>query len=250
MAVLPSAGRSSPPRVGPTAVMGGTADQVGAMVFALGIQSAIIARERQGIGQHVDVSLLGSQVALQGAQFTRFLRGEVQTPTPQRMNPVFTYFRASDGLYLVIGLLDPKWWPELCGVLAREDLPEDARFATPLLRQEHREGLLAELDGAFGLRPRDEWLDLLRAADVPCAPVNDYLATSRDPQVLANGYITSLEHPSLGPVRVVGSPIQMSESVTGPRRTAPELGQHTEEVLLELGYDWGVIETLKDAEVV
>lgn len=234
----------------PRSVMGGTADQVGAIIFALGITSAILARERQGVGQHVDVSLFGSQLALQTMQLTAFMRQEHQTPTPQRLNPVFTYFPTRDGQWLVIGLLDPKWWDALCRALDRDDLISDARFVEPADRSQNREALLVELDAAFRTRPREEWLRLLSDADVPSAPVNDYAAVAREPQALANDYITSLEHPSLGEVRTVGSPIKMSEMETGPRSTAPELGQHTEEILLDLGYSWEQIAGLKDAKVI
>ncbi|MFN8507566.1 MAG: CoA transferase [Dehalococcoidia bacterium] len=231
----------------PQSTLSGLADQVGAMVFALGICSAVVAKERQGIGQHVDVSLLGSQVALQALQLTGFLRGERQGPSPQRLNPVFTYFPSADGLYLTIGILDPKWWPNLCQALECPELLTDARFLTARDRQVNRLDLLGELDRAFRLRPREENLRRLKAADVPSGPVHDYLAVSKEQQVLDNEYIVTLPHPSLGPVRVVNSPIRMSRNQVGAQRTAPELGQHTEEVLLALGYDWDKIAAMKEA---
>ncbi len=238
------------PDESPMTVMGGMADQVGAMVMALGIAGAIVARERQGIGQHVDASLLGSQVALQGLQLTGFMRDGVQAPTPQRRNPVFAYFRGSDGKSLTIGLLDPRWWPALTKALGRDDLTSDPRFAEQKDRLANREALLAELDDAFAQRERDEWLRRLTEADVPAGPVHDYADATVDPQILANEYITTLEHPSLGKVGVVGSPIRMSETPVKPRHTAPELGQHTEETLLALGYAWDDIARLKDCEVI
>ncbi len=238
------------PECPPRSAMGGLADQVGAMVFALGIASAIIARDRKGVGQHVDVSLLGSQVALQSMQLTGFMRHDRQPATPQKANPVFAHYTGSDGKSLTIGLLDPKWWPALCRVLGREDLVTDERFAHPKDRQQNREELICELERSFATRPRDEWLRLLKAADVPCGPVNTYAEVATDPQVLANGYISELEHPSLGPVGVVGSPIRMSAMPVGPRATAPELGQHTEEILLGLGYTWDDIDQFKREEVI
>ena len=234
----------------PMSVMGGTADQVGAMIFALGLCSAVVARERQGIGQHVDVSLLGSQLALQGLQLTGFMRSGVQHATPQRGNPVFAHFPCRDRKSLTIGLLDPKWWPGLCSAIGREDLTNDERYATQRDRQHNRVALLAELDAAFMQRDRDDWLPILKKADVPCGPVHDYAAATTEPQSLANEYITTLEHPSLGPVRVVNSPIRMSKMKVGARHTAPELGQHTEEVLLDLGYTWDDIEKLKSANII
>lgn len=235
------------PEEPPMSTMSGLADQVGAMVFALGVCAAVVARERQGVGQHVDVSLLGSQAALQALQLTGFMRGDVQHSTPQRANPIFTYFPCGDGQYLTIGILDPKAWPVLSRVLGHEDWLSDERFASPRDRYLNRVALLEAIDEALQARPRHEWLQLMKEADIPCGPVHDYAGVATDPQILAMEYITSLEHPSLGPIRVVNSPIRMSKMPVGARFTAPELGQHTEETLLSLGYDWADIARLNQA---
>jgi crotonobetainyl-CoA:carnitine CoA-transferase CaiB-like acyl-CoA transferase len=234
----------------PESLIGGFADQVGAMVFALGITSAIIARELHGVGQHVDVSLLGSQIAVQNLSLQTFLRHGHQGISERKQNPLFTHYTGSDGKSLTIGLLDPKWWPGLCSVLDREDLMADPRFAEPRGRYENREDLIAELECAFAKQPRDYWIKALKEADVPCGPVNTYEEVAAEPQVLANNYITEVDHPLFGPVRVPGSPIRMSKHETGPRHFAPELGQHTEEILLDLGYSWEEIAKLKDEQVI
>lgn len=238
-------GPGEPPR----GLMGGLADQVGAMVFALGISSALVARERTGIGQHVDASLLGSQVALQAMQVQGYLRTGRQGKTPQRSNPIFAHYPCSDGNWLTLGVLDPKWWPKLCRVIAREDLITDPRFDAHG-RMANREALIEELESAFLKRPRHEWLPLLKEADVPCGPVNDYAAVVEEHQVVANKYVTTMEHPHFGEIRVVGSPISMSKMDTGPRFPAPQLGEHTEEVLLEFGYTWDDIERMKNSATI
>jgi CoA:oxalate CoA-transferase len=234
----------------PISLPGGFADQTGAMVFAFGITTAIIARDRQGIGQHVDVSLLGSQIAMQNLPLQSFLRSGHQGASTQKLNPVFTYYTGSDGKSLTIGLLDPKWWPGLCRVLGREDLLTDERFVTPRDRHQNREELVRELEAAFATQKRDYWIPLLKEADVPCGPVNSYAEVAQDPQILANRYIETLEHPILGPIGVPGSPIRMSKNETGPKRFAPELGANTEEVLLDIGYTWDDIEKLKNEEII
>ncbi len=234
----------------PHSVGAGLADQVGAMVFALGISTAIIARELHGVGQHVDVSLLGSQIALQGLPILGFLRTGEQGPSRQRQNPLFTYLPCANDEYLALGILDPKWWPGLCSVLGRDDLAADERFTTPFDRFWNSEALLAELDTAFRTRSRAEWMALLDEADIPHGPVNDYASMAEEPQVKANKYITTLEHPTFGEVRVVGTPIRMSQHETGPQSNAPELGQHTEEILLDAGYGWDEIEKLKDERII
>lgn len=233
----------------PMGLMGGLADQVGAFIFALAISSALVARERTGIGQHVDASLLGTQVALQAMQVQGYLRTGRQGQTPQRSNPVFAHYECADGLWLTLGVLDPKWWPKLCHVLDRDDLVTDPRFDAHG-RIANRLELIAELEKAFRARPRAEWMPLLKAADVPCGPVNDYAAMVEEEQVVANKYVTSMEHPIFGDIRVVGSPITMSKTEVGPRFPAPQLGEHTEEVLLEAGYTWDDIERWKNAQVI
>ena len=238
------------PDAEPAVVIGGMADQVGAMIFALGICAAIAARELHGVGQHVDTSLLGSQLALQGLGLTGFLRQGVQRSGGTRWNPLFTYYPCADGLYLSLGLLDPKWWPAFCETLERDDLMVDERFAQPAGRIGNREALIEELNLTFARKPRDEWLALLKAANLPCGPVNDYAAVAKEPQVIANEYITTLQDANLGEVGVVGSPIDMSVTASGPRSTAPDLGQHTEEILLEFGYTWDDIERFKESSII
>jgi crotonobetainyl-CoA:carnitine CoA-transferase CaiB-like acyl-CoA transferase len=238
------------PGTEPVNLIGGFADQVGAMVFALGISTAIIARELHGVGQHVDVSLLGSQIAVQNLSLQVFLRTNKQGTPAKKQNPVFSYYQAGDGKSLTIGLLDPKWWPRLCTVLDREDMLTDSRFLTPADRFVNRQDLVDELEKSFLARDRDDWLAMMKKADIPCGPVNDYEAVASDPQILANRYIEELEHPNLGKIRVPSSPIRMSKHQTGARHFAPELGQHTEEIMLDLGYSWEQIAALKDEQVI
>ena len=203
-----------------------------------------------GVGQHVDTSLLGSQLALQGLGLTGFLRQKEQRSGGTRWNPLFTWYPCADGRYLSLGLLDPKWWPPFCEALEREDLMVDERFAEPAGRTGNRDDLIEELNRTFAGKPRDEWLAILKGATLPCGPVNDYAAVAREPQVIANEYLTTLQDPNLGEVGVVGTPINMSETPSGPRSTAPDLGQHTEEILLGLDYTWDDIARFKDGKVI
>lgn len=234
----------------PRMVVPGVADQVGAMCFAYGIAMALLARERFGIGQQVDASLYGSQIALQATNITAALRTGVHGPSRPQGSPTFKPYGCADGKWLAVGVLDPAVYPRLCAAVGCPELATDERFAAPFARWSNADALEAEFTRAFLSAPRDHWLERLIAHDVPCSPVQDYLDVGNDPQALANGYVTTVEHPYLGTLRVPGSPVRLSETPPSIRASAPELGQHTEEILLDLGYTWEAIEKLKTAEVI
>jgi CoA:oxalate CoA-transferase len=229
----------------------GVADQVGSIVFAYGIMTALLARERYGIGQKLDVSQLGAMMTLQASMMTGFLRTRAQ---PQRLrrsfNPTFGHYQAGDGNWLTVGVLDPKHWPRLCAALGRDDLIADERSATPQARVVNADWLTAELDQTFLCQPRDHWIDALVARDVPCGPVYDYAGVAAEPQFWENGYLVDVPHPHFGSIGMVGVPVLLSETPGGVQGPAPELGQHTEEVLLDLGYTWEQLEALRIGGVI
>jgi CoA:oxalate CoA-transferase len=236
----------------PMSVSWGLADQVGGMTLAYGVMTALLARERFGMGQKIDVSQLGAMLSVQGFMLVAYLHTREQ---PQRtpgvsQNPTFSWYLAGDGEWLTIGVLDPKNWPKLCHCLDRDDLVEDARAADPFARVEHGEWLTGELRTAFATKPREEWLTLLSAAGVPCGPIYDYEGVAAEQQHWQNGYLIELEHPHFPGHQTVGIPVHLSETPGVVRGPAPELGQQTEEVLLELGYQWSEIEELHDRGVI
>lgn len=237
----------------PLPALPGAADQVSAMLFALGIVSAVVARERTGKGQQVRVSLLGSMVALQGRQVTRFLHTGKQGRARWRRSPLYSHYRAADG-WVAIAAQDTKRWTRICRAFERPELEQDPRFAGPWDRHHNAEELETALEAIFAERTVAEWLERLIAEDVPCAPVNDYRALVDEPdlaaQLEANGYLTTVDHPNLGRLHMNGLPIYLSETPAGPVRAAPELGNHTEDVLLDLGYTWEQMEQLRRDEVI
>lgn len=234
----------------PHMVVPGVADQVGGMMLAYGIAMALIARERFGVGQRVDSSLYGSQIALQASNITRALRTGVHQTSRPRGNPTFKPYGCADGRWLAVGVLDPAVFPRLCAAVGRPDLSSDTLYGDPFARHDRADDLEADLAKAFRAHPRDWWLERLIAHDVPCAPVQDYIEVGDDPQALLNGYVTTVNSPTHGPLRVVGVSAQLSATPGSVGTPAPELGQHTEEVLLDLGYDWPAIERLRRDEVI
>jgi crotonobetainyl-CoA:carnitine CoA-transferase CaiB-like acyl-CoA transferase len=239
------------PGAEPQNVRIGVADQVGSIVFAYAIMTALLARERFGAGQKLDVSQLGAMMTLQASMMTGFLYTRTQPRRQSRAyNPTFGHYQAGDDQWLTVGVLDPKHWPRMCKALGRADLIDDERAATPAARVEHAEWLTAELDRTFRRQPRDVWIDALVAQDVPCGPVYDYAGVAAEPQFWENGYLVEVPHAQFGSIGMVGIPVQFSETPGRVQGPAPELGQHTEEVLLGLGYTWEQMEGLRNDGVI
>lgn len=224
------------------------ADQVGAMITAFATVSGLLYRQRTGRGVELDVSLLGSQIALQAFNITNYLfTGRVPGRRGRKgATPFWNVYRGSDDRHFVIGMLFDRRWREFCDALGRPDLADDPRFATYRKRVvEHAPELIAILDEVFATRPAVAWVQTLRAAGMLVAPVQDYAEVAADPQALANGYIQEVRDPRYGTVRMVALPVTVDGRPLPVRGLAPELGEHTEEALLDAGYTWEEIERLR-----
>ena len=233
----------------PIQIAWGLADQVGSMVFAYAIMTALLARERYGIGQKIDSSQMGAMTTLQALSIQRYLHVEDE-PTSKYVNAAFNSYEDSEGHWLTIGVLTPKHWPLLCVAIGREDLITNPQSADPFARAQNSEWLRAELRDSFLKNKRQHWLDALIAADVPCGPVYSYAEVATEDQFWQNGYLANVEHHNFPGHRAVGIPFELSDTPGHIQGPAPELGQHTEETLLELGYDWDDITKLRDAGII
>ncbi len=241
---------------------GGIADQTGAIFTAYGILAAIIAKQRYGYGQKVDVSHLGSMMALQALNIGMGLylwpdgRPPMTLPRATRKtaaNPLWNYYRCKDGKWLSLGNLQPDVkWSVLCKALNIEHLEKDPRYIDQMVRRRNAASLIVVMDEKFLTRTRDEWMRHLKAAgDIICTPVQDHFDLRTDPQVIANDYMIECEHEVLGKVKVRGLPFELSKTPGKVKAEAPELGQHTEEILLDVcGYTWEDIAILKEKEII
>jgi len=240
----------------PLAIAGGIADQMGAIMLAYGIVTALLARERTGRGQEVDASHLGSMAWLQGLGLSaRLMLGRALPRQARRFatNPLWNHYRCGDGLWLALSMLQPdRYWERFCAVLEIPEAAADARFKSMLDRMMNAGECIALLDQVFARRPRAEWIRrLAEGGDFIYSVINSVDDLPDDPQMQANGYVTAFQHPAFGPTQVVGLPVRLSETPGSIRLPAPEFGQHTEEVLTEvLGYSWEEIGRLREEEVI
>jgi len=224
------------------------ADQVGGMMAAFGVLAALLYRERTGEGQEIDVSLLGSVMALQSFNITSYLfSGELPERFPRAgRTPFWNVYQGSDGKWFAIGMLLNRGWSDICELIGRNDLEDDERFSSYRGRvRDHAAELIEVLDAEFAAKPAAEWVSKLCELGMYSVLVQDYEDICRDPQVLANGYIEDVPRPDGDPVKMVTTPVQMSRSPARIQGLAPEHGQHTEAILLEAGYTWDEIEALR-----
>lgn len=241
----------------PVQTVSGIADTMGATMLAMGILAALVARERFGVAQKVDASLLGSMLHLQtmGIGVTAFRGKSWSRHTRTRTkNPLVNHYRCSDGKWILFSEIQAdRFWREFCHALDLDELVDDPRFATAMGgRRENAEELIRILDAKMATLTRDEWVQRFEELNVPFAysPVQDYYDVLQDPQVLANEYVVEFDHPAVGRVKVMGYPIRFSQTPMRIQREAPEFGQHTEEVLMEHGYSWEEISELRSQGVI
>ncbi len=245
------------PDMPPLGIAGGIADQMGGVMLAYGILNALVARERFGVGQEVNASHLGSMLFLQGLSLSMKLMAGFAFPRSFRAraaNPLWNHYRCADGKWIALAMLQSdRYWPDFARAIGRPELATDERFKDLHARARNAVECVALIDTVFASKPRAEWLRILRedAGDYIYTIVNSVDDLPEDPQVLANRYVVDLEHPQHGPTRVVGIPVELSRTPGSVRTAAPELGQHTEEILMDvLGYDWERIAALREQKVI
>jgi formyl-CoA transferase len=232
----------------PPAKAGIPLTDLGAALFAAtGILAAVHHRGRTGVGQYIDTALVEAGIALSVWEATEYFSGPgvpAALGSAHRMNAPYQAMRCADG-YVTIGANTDRLFQRLCGVLGHPEWIEEPEFANNASRVRNRAKLATLIEGVMADQSCRHWLALLDAADIPCGPINDYAQVFADPQVMARGMVLEIDHPVLGRLRTLGSPIRMSATPADASRRGPLLGEHTNEVLAELGLSADEIAALK-----
>ncbi len=238
---------------GPPVKAGIPLTDLGAGLFAaIGILAALQHRARTGEGQHVDTSLVEAGVALSVWEATEFFASG-QAPQPMgsahRMSAPYQALACADG-YITTGAANDRLFERLCSLLGHPEWSSDPEYANDTARVANRQALAERIEAVTKLRPRAHWLALFEDHGVPCGPINSYADVFDDEQIAARELVVETDHPTLGRLRTLGSPLKMSRTPPQPGRPAPLLGQHTDDILREAGYAPADVAALRAAGVV
>jgi crotonobetainyl-CoA:carnitine CoA-transferase CaiB-like acyl-CoA transferase len=208
---------------------------------AFAIVAALRRVEREGTGDHIDVSMLGATLGMAALQTSEHFgtgRDPVKLGSAHPRNAPYQAFRAHDG-YFAMAAGNDRLWRAVCAGMRRPELAEDERFLTTSLRAKHQEALRDLLEADFVKQPVEHWLRLFAELGVPCTPINSYSQVLADPQVAHMGWVEEITLPGGSRTRTFGSPLRARHQDFAVRRNPPGLGEHTEEVLAELGIHRG-----------
>jgi len=234
-----------------------TGDAVGAVTLAWAIVTALFHRERTGVGQEVDTSLFGAQVMFEAVTLQPYLATRDSALAKQRSrkdahNPLYNIYPTKDK-WIFLGMPDEeRHWDNFCKGLGKPELAKDPRFDTHQKRcGESRRALVDLLDELLPTKTASEWLDSWEKLGLFAEPINSFVEMSKDPQAIANEYIIKYEHPAFNKLKpMIGFPARFSKTPGEIRLPDPQLGEHTEDILLDLGYSWEDIAALKADNVI
>lgn len=229
-------------------------DSITSQSLLAGVMAALFIRERTGEGQEVEVSLYNSAIYALGTDITGCLiSGEDSVrPTRQTMsNPIRNIYPTSDNRWIMLGMTTSQpYWPNFCRAIDRPDLVDDPKYATPEVRSENSQLLVGIIESVFKTKAYRDWVDILSSNKLIWAPLQTPLEVTQDEQAIANEYFMDWDHPNYGQIKMLNNPIKLSKAKAENTLKAPNLGEHTDEILERLGYDQDKIQALREDGVI
>lgn len=216
------------------------ADLTCGLFTLVGILSALLVRQRTGRGQFIDQSLQEGQITWLDNYAGEYFATDEDPPRRGNRHPQVVPYEAvqgADGDWFILGIGSDNVWQSFCRYVQREDLMNDPRFATNAQRIAHYAEIIGPVRQIIRQRNTDEWLDALRAVGVPVGRINTVAQALSDPHLIERGMIVQLEHPALGMIRSIATPVHLADSPLVYYRHPPRLGEHSDEVMSELGFD-------------
>lgn len=224
-------------------------DSITSQSLLAGVMAALYMRERSGMGQEVEVSLYNSAVFALGTDISGCLiSGEDSVRPSQKTmgNPIRNIYPTSDNRWIMLGMTTSQpYWPSFCEVLGLQALIDNPLYATPDTRAENSAELIKIIQNVFLAQTYDYWVDVLSRNKLIWAPVKTPLEVTQDEQANANDFFGEWNHPTYGKIRMLNNPIKLSKTEAKNRSKAPDLGEHTAEILTSLGYSPEAIEKMK-----
>ena len=205
------------------------------MTMIYSILAALYARERTGVGQRLDLSMLGAIMSVQAARFVDGPKDPQEKARTSGAAATYRPYQTQDH-WIIVAVLNDNLFRKLCSAIGRPELGDEPRFASHARRVIHEEELTNIIGATLQQQPTAVWLERLRAEGVPCSPIQPLAALFDDPQIQANGLLAEVEHPHIGTLKTYGLATKFSSTPASIRLPPPGLGEHTECILKELGY--------------
>jgi crotonobetainyl-CoA:carnitine CoA-transferase CaiB-like acyl-CoA transferase len=242
------------PDTAPNISRGAYGDSITSLSLLAGVMTALFTRERTGIGQQVEVSLYNTAAWVLGFDITGCLVTGKDAARPQRKtmaNPIRNHYPTKDNRWIMLGMTNAQtYWPEFCRAINRPELENDPKYTNFETRQKNAAELVKIIEDIFVTKTYAEWLEILRRHKLVWSPVCTPLEVTRDEQAIANDFFGELDLPEQGKIKVLNNPIKLSKTPAGIQRRAPELGEHTDELLAKLGYDPKEAKRMREAGVI
>jgi formyl-CoA transferase len=232
----------------------GYGDSVTSLSLLAGVMAALYIRERTGVGQEVEVSLFNTATWVLGYDMSGCLVTGEDAIRPQRQtmaNPIRNVYPTKDGRWIMLGMTNAQhYWPGFCKAIERPELENDPRFATDEARAQYAHDLVEIIEGIFRTKTYAELIEILTANKLVWSPVKTPFEVTQDEQAQANEFFVDWDHPEYGKIRILNNPIKLSRTRAEIRNNAPELGEHTEDLLKGLGYGEEDIARMKESGII